>query len=37
MPFKQIAEKYQVHDSTINNIKNKKNWKEITEKYDFFL
>ncbi|HKM30372.1 MAG TPA: hypothetical protein VJZ51_06430 [Bacilli bacterium] len=35
MPFKQIAEKYQVHDSTINNIKNKKNWKEITEKYDF--
>lgn len=27
--------KYGVKKSTISNIKNKKNWKHITDKYDF--
>lgn len=35
LSFKEIGEKYRVGISTINNIKTKKNWKKITEKYDF--
>lgn len=31
----QIAQKYNVQKSTISNIKRKKNWKYITEKYLF--
>ena len=35
LTYDQIGEKYGVKKSTISNIKNKKNWKHITEKYDF--
>lgn len=31
----QIAQRYNVQKSTISNIKRKKNWKYITEKYSF--
>lgn len=35
LTYDQIGIKYGVKKSTISNIKNKKNWKYITEKYDF--
>ena len=35
LTYDQIGKKYKVNKSTISNIKNKKNWKYITEKYDF--
>lgn len=35
LTFKQIAELYGVNKSTVNNIKRHKNWKYITDKYDF--
>ncbi len=35
LTYDQIGMKYGVKKSTISNIKNKKNWKHITEKYDF--
>ena len=35
LSFQQIADKFNVEKSTINNIKQRKNWKEITDKYDF--
>lgn len=35
MSLQQIANKYNVHKSTISKIKRKKNWRHITNKYDF--
>lgn len=35
LSFQQIADRFNVEKSTINNIKQHKNWKNITTKYDF--
>lgn len=35
LSFKQIADKFNVDKSTINNIKQHKKWKHISSKYDF--
>lgn len=35
LSFQQIADMFNVDKSTINNIKQRKNWKYITTKYDF--
>lgn len=35
LSFQQIADKFNVDKSTINNIKQHKTWKNITTKYDF--
>ena len=35
LSFQQIANMFNVDKSTINNIKQHKNWKHITTKYDF--
>jgi transposase len=35
MTCHEIAQKFQVSDSTIYNIYGKKNWKDIVCKYDF--
>ena len=35
LTFKQIGDLYNVHKSTISNIKRKKNWKNIVESYNF--
>ena len=35
LTLQEIANRFSVNKSTINNIKQKKTWKNITEKYDF--
>ena len=35
MSLSQIAQKYNVHKSTISNIKRKKNWRSVSCDYDF--
>lgn len=35
LSFQQIADRFNVDKSTINNIKQHKNWKHIVTKYDF--
>lgn len=35
LSLRQIANRFNVEKSTVNNIKQRKNWKNITTKYDF--
>ena len=35
LSYQEIGNMFSVEKSTINNIKNHKNWKYITSKYDF--